>query len=495
MKKLISLLLVLIMTLGMLSGLCFADYEKPEEVDAASAGVVVTHTGDRSAKYYFETLTNELVRWVCHDLEGNKTITLLKDLDLTCKEGASKFISIPSNMGDWHNRAGLSTKLTIDLDDNTINFSGSSSLIYMDRFGVTVKNGTINYNGISRHVFVLGGTKTATATSAGGLWTPDLTLDNVEIYAKNEQDGKPVGGAVIYTSQCGAGIEILDSLLYTASWTPIQVRKTTQANIKENYVPYTGEFETMIEIIGSTLISGDSYPVECSKDAPAEVIVEDSTLVSNHESGLWIAENTVAKVDTNEDPEKDTEWSQETPVGTLSGIAYNVGDTPEAVADIALPFFDVAETDWFYSYVKELYGKKIIAGQTAISFAPNKDLTYAAALKLLVVGLTGKDPGNASGHWAANYLVEAKAAGWTTIDTAKLDAPITREAFCEIAAKAKNLTAQPAMNPFTDTANASVLALVNAGVINGMSPDKFVPTGILTRAQISKIISGLLALK
>ena len=39
----------------------------------------------------------------------------------------------------------------------------------------------------------------------------------------------------------------------------------------------------------------------------------------------------------------------------------------------------------------------------------------------------------------------------------------SRLAFCQIAAKAKGLTAQPASNPFTDCTDASVLALVKAG--------------------------------
>ena len=69
-----------------------------------------------------------------------------------------------------------------------------------------------------------------------------------------------------------------------------------------------------------------------------------------------------------------------------------------------------------------------------------------------------------------------------------LDGKITRLRLCMIAAKAKNLTEQPATNPFTDTNNTNVLALNKAGVINGMTATTFEPEGLLTRAQISKII-------
>ena len=70
----------------------------------------------------------------------------------------------------------------------------------------------------------------------------------------------------------------------------------------------------------------------------------------------------------------------------------------------------------------------------------------------------------------------------------KLDNAITRLELCKIAAKAKGLTEQPASNPFKDTSDPDVLALNKAGVINGMTATEFQPNGLLTRAQISKII-------
>ena len=65
------------------------------------------------------------------------------------------------------------------------------------------------------------------------------------------------------------------------------------------------------------------------------------------------------------------------------------------------------------------------------------------------------------------------------------------DAFCRIASKAKSLTAQPKANPFTDTDDKAVLALHEAGVIDGMTATTFEPEGLLTRAQIAKIILRL----
>ena len=161
------------------------------------------------------------------------------------------------------------------------------------------------------------------------------------------------------------------------------------------------------------------------------------------------------------------------------------------VAIDGLPFTDVKAGDWFYEFVKELYGKKIVSGMTATTFVPNGKLTWGQALKLIVCGLGKGEQAATGSHWASGYLAFAKNQKWLDKDV-DLNGAISRLQFCRIAAKAKNLTAQPASNPFKDCADKDVLALVNAGIINGMSADTFAPDSTLTRAQISKIISGLI---
>ena len=154
---------------------------------------------------------------------------------------------------------------------------------------------------------------------------------------------------------------------------------------------------------------------------------------------------------------------------------------------VSLPFTDVKTNDWFYTYVKDLYTDGTVNGMTATTFVPNGNLTYGQALKLIVCALGNPEQAKTGAHWASGYLTFAKKNGWLANDV-NLDGAVSRLAFCQIAAKAKNLTEQPASNPFTDTSDASVLALNKAGVINGMTATTFQPGGILTRAQISKII-------
>ena len=160
---------------------------------------------------------------------------------------------------------------------------------------------------------------------------------------------------------------------------------------------------------------------------------------------------------------------------------------PPAPPSAAMRFTDVKESDWFYTYVKDLVEDGTVNGMTATTFVPNGTLTYGQALKLIGLAVGEKEPVKTDTHWASGWLELARQKQWVTgkID---LDGTITRLQLCRIAAKAKNLSEQPAANPFTDTDNKYVLALNKAGVINGMTATEFKPEGLLTRAQISKII-------
>ena len=152
-----------------------------------------------------------------------------------------------------------------------------------------------------------------------------------------------------------------------------------------------------------------------------------------------------------------------------------------------LKFDDVKENDWYYAFVKDLVDDGTVSGMTATSFAPNGTLTYGQALKLIALAVGEKEPAKSGSHWASGYLTLAKEKMWLTEDV-NLDGTISRLAFCKIAAKAKKLSEQPEKNPFTDTKDKDVLALYKVSVISGMTATEFKPEGLLTRAQIAKII-------
>ncbi len=159
----------------------------------------------------------------------------------------------------------------------------------------------------------------------------------------------------------------------------------------------------------------------------------------------------------------------------------------DARSRAAARFDDVKNTDWFYSYVNALAADGAISGMTETTFAPNGTLTYGQALKLIASALGEKEPAKSGAHWASGYLTLAKQKGWLGEDV-DLDGTITRLALCRIAAKAKGLSAKAGFNPFTDTDDASVLALYQANVVSGITAAEFKPDAPLTRAQIAKII-------
>ena len=154
-------------------------------------------------------------------------------------------------------------------------------------------------------------------------------------------------------------------------------------------------------------------------------------------------------------------------------------------------FTDVPANAWYYSYVKDLVDHGTISGMTETTFDPNGTLTYGQALKLIATALAEKEPAKSGEHWASGYLTLAKELKWLEGDV-DLDKPITRLALCQIAAKAQYLTDQPSKNPFTDTKDKGVLSLVEFKIINGMTETTFEPDGLLTRAQIAKIIWSMI---
>ena len=169
---------------------------------------------------------------------------------------------------------------------------------------------------------------------------------------------------------------------------------------------------------------------------------------------------------------------------------HTLAEQPAAAQ--SFKFTDVKESDWFYTYVKDLVNRGTVNGMTETTFEPNGNLTYGQALKLITESIGEKEPAKSGTHWASGYLTLAKEKKWLEKDV-NLDEAITRLAFCQIAAKAKNLTAQPKENPFADTQDKDVLALVDFGVINGVTKNRFKPKDLLTRAQISTVIWKMLA--
>ena len=155
------------------------------------------------------------------------------------------------------------------------------------------------------------------------------------------------------------------------------------------------------------------------------------------------------------------------------------------------PFKDVKVSSWFGKYVIDLYNDGIINGTSATTYAPNDTLTWAAALKLLLVSNGDLKAADATGaDWSKNAIAKAAELGLVAADLDGAKA-ISRLEFCQIAAKLNKLAESKTESKFTDCTDGYVMALVDAKVISGMTETTFEPAASLTRAQIAKILYQL----
>ena len=174
----------------------------------------------------------------------------------------------------------------------------------------------------------------------------------------------------------------------------------------------------------------------------------------------------------------------------LKGV---IGEQYAAPQDRILmnPFKDVKVSSWFGQYVIDLYNDGIINGTSATTYAPNDTLTWAAALKLLLVSHGDLKAADATGaDWSKNAIAKAAELGLVAADLDGAKA-ISRLEFCQVAAKLNKLAESKTESKFTDCTDGYVMALVDAKVIDGMTATTFEPDASLTRAQIAKIIYQL----
>ena len=155
------------------------------------------------------------------------------------------------------------------------------------------------------------------------------------------------------------------------------------------------------------------------------------------------------------------------------------------------PFKDVKTTSWYFNYMIHLYEAGVISGTSATTYTPDAKLSWAAALKLLLVSHGDLKAADATGaDWSKNVIAKAAELGLVAADLDGAKA-ISRLEFCQVAAKLNKLAESKTESKFTDCTDGYVMALVDAKVINGMTETTFEPSATLTRAQIAKIIYQL----
>lgn len=177
-----------------------------------------------------------------------------------------------------------------------------------------------------------------------------------------------------------------------------------------------------------------------------------------------------------------------------------------AGADINL-FKDI-DNSWAYDYIVNLNKLKIISGVTKTTFEPERQITRAEFVKLLVESLMIHDNSAKSSYkdvkatdWYYSYIGSLEKLGATGNvwgDNFCPEANITREDmayFTANALKAKNISLNLSyssslsdFNSISEYARESVTLLTQTGFVVGNPDGTFNPKDNLTRAEASKII-------
>lgn len=174
---------------------------------------------------------------------------------------------------------------------------------------------------------------------------------------------------------------------------------------------------------------------------------------------------------------------------------------PVAQGAVSVALTDIAG-HWAVENIKKLVDRKAIFGNPDGTFQPDKQITRAEFVAILVKalnlnGATDKSYKDLNGHWAAGVMQVAIANGVVTgyeDGTIRPDALITREQMAVMIAKASKLSSEINEQRFSDQSEIAewarmyVLAAVKKGIISGYSDNTFKPQNLASKAEAVTMI-------
>lgn len=187
-------------------------------------------------------------------------------------------------------------------------------------------------------------------------------------------------------------------------------------------------------------------------------------------------------------------------------VAGTVIPTPTVVAsEISISLTDV-KGHWAAANIQKLLAKKAISGNPDGTFQPEKQVSRAEFITMLVKalelkGTSEKSFSDLNGHWAKGVIQTAVANGIVNgfeDGTIRPDALITREQMAVMIAKAKQLKAEASDKTFADQteisgwAKESVLSAVKNGIIGGYADNTFKPQALASKAEAVTMIARCL---
>ncbi len=211
----------------------------------------------------------------------------------------------------------------------------------------------------------------------------------------------------------------------------------------------------------------------------------------------------------------ETQLSKKIPTwGAAYYALYHAVETCREKGNAAL-MTDLDHSQWYYEMVSGVVAEGLMNGTNAAStiFEPNAKLTREMMVQILYnmagqPAYTIKNPFSdvPSTRWSAAAIIwayENEVAKGTGTASFTPGQPVTREqmaAFiCRYAEKMGISLTKGSAAPFADDnaispyAKDYVYILVNEGIVNGMGGNYFKPAETATRAQVAKIIYGLMS--
>ena len=171
-------------------------------------------------------------------------------------------------------------------------------------------------------------------------------------------------------------------------------------------------------------------------------------------------------------------------------------DTDLDFSDWVNPYTDVAESDWYFAYVRELSARGVLGGYPDGTFRASAALTAGEALKLVLLGADCQEAEPTGSHWASGYLALAESMGCLAPgEIQDLDSPISRLVIARVAAVAMGLEERTGASPFADVDSVYTLALYEEGILNGTvlgGQRYYYPDSSINRGEVCAIVSRIL---
>ena len=193
-------------------------------------------------------------------------------------------------------------------------------------------------------------------------------------------------------------------------------------------------------------------------------------------------------------------------------LVFKANDTTKSfkISTVDVGFNDIADVEWAHEAILNFAAKGIINGVADRIYEPNRDVTRAEFVKILVgaLGIPATEKVSSfsdveADAWYAPYIAAAKAVGITKgydDGTFGVYKTISRQEMVTMLNRAMVNVAKLDVNyvraaitfsddaDIADYARESVYAMYRAGIINGMGDNVFAPVANTTRAQAAKAI-------